>query len=114
MCFRLCSAEDVEAIEALYERALRDFLSVPLWASYIEVRRREGGQREGGGTRRALQLGADEAHVRAHASSSRAQFLRASGTPTDKLRAVCERALTAGGLHFWQARFSAHNLLARD
>jgi hypothetical protein len=35
-----CSAEDVDAIEALYERALRDYLSVPLWTSYIEARKR--------------------------------------------------------------------------
>lgn len=31
------SAEDVAAIEALYERAIKDYLSVPLWLEYIEV-----------------------------------------------------------------------------
>lgn len=30
----------MDAIEALYERALRDYLSVPLWTSYIEARKR--------------------------------------------------------------------------
>ena len=33
------SVEDVDAIGTLYEQAVRDFLSVPLWQSYIEVRR---------------------------------------------------------------------------
>jgi len=31
------SAEDVDLVEALYERAVRDYLSVPLWASFIEA-----------------------------------------------------------------------------
>jgi hypothetical protein len=28
----------VDLVEALYERAVRDYLSVPLWASFIEAR----------------------------------------------------------------------------
>jgi hypothetical protein len=37
-CHRGCSAEDVDRVEALYERSVRDYLSVPLWASFIEAR----------------------------------------------------------------------------
>ena len=37
-CRRGRSAEDVDRVEALYERAVRDYLSVPLWASFIEAR----------------------------------------------------------------------------
>jgi hypothetical protein len=33
---------------------------------------------------------------------SASQFLRTTGADAAKLRGVCERALTAGGLHFWQ------------
>ena len=34
----LNSAEDIDGIRALYERAVADFLSVPLWCAYIQVR----------------------------------------------------------------------------
>ena len=85
------SVEDVDAIGALYELAVRDFLSVPLWQSYIEVR----------------------SSVRAVLPpllTSFAQFQHAAGTPEDALRAVCERAVTSGGLHFWQARTPLRSL----
>jgi hypothetical protein len=34
----LHSAEDIDGIRMLYERAVSDFLSVPLWCAYIQVR----------------------------------------------------------------------------
>ena len=87
------SAEDVDALEALHERALRDALSVPLWVAYIEARGRRGAC---AAAVRALTLPT--------CAPLCAQFLRGSGAPADKLRAAYERALAAGGLHFWQAR----------
>ena len=35
--FRPHSLEEMEAVEELYERAVGDFLSVQIWADYLEV-----------------------------------------------------------------------------
>lgn len=66
---------------------MADFLSVPLWCAYIQVRLPE--------------VVVSSTHRVTRPPLLR-QFLQAVDAPHSEVREVCERAVVAGGLHFWQ------------
>ncbi|KAL4858071.1 Squamous cell carcinoma antigen recognized by T-cells 3 [Chlorella vulgaris] len=66
----VASAEDIARLEALMSEATVDYLSIPLWAQYLEFVRDF------------------DPEVAAGSAEGR-----------EKMRALCEQALTAGGLH---------------
>ena len=83
----------MDALCALHERAVTDFLSVQLWCAYIQVRALLSCRLP-----RCLHAG------RPDGTEHDSQFLHTIDAPAEQLRDVCERAVVAGGLHYWQVR----------
>ncbi|DBA73744.1 TPA: hypothetical protein ACH3X2_009718 [Trebouxia sp. C0005] len=86
------SITETEQASQLFQKAVQDYLSVPIWKAYINF-------------------------VKEHAAGSQQN----SNTSMQNLREICEQALTAAGLHItlggslWDAyREYEHELSARD